>query len=195
MFMKNMKQRRWRTYFRNYVLPFWRQSPWPCLSSLQSLRRYPTAHVNWFFFFLFLINCIRVCHVDNMISLSPSPAIGWKLQDLILPLMRMISTRCYLSFSLNPVLWISVTGVFSSSHQVCWLIFINLLTKATVWVFCSFVLLVISGLDTMDKALKLSGRTVRGSKFAVTTVLPIKLVRCGLSRAGTLPFILWETKV
>ncbi|WZZ63182.1 hypothetical protein YC2023_063289 [Brassica napus] len=49
-----------------------------------------------------------------------------------------------------------------------------------------FVLLVISGLDTMDKALKLSGRTVRGSKFAVTTVLPIKLVRCGLSRAGWL---------
>lgn len=125
-----------------------------------------------------------------MISLSLSLAIGWKLQDLILSLMRMISTRCYLSFSLNPVLWISVTGVFSSSHQVCWLIFINLLTKATVWVFCSFVLLVISGLDTMDKALKLSWRTVRGSKFAVTTVLPIKLVRCGLSRAGTLPFLL-----
>ncbi|KAL0708654.1 hypothetical protein Bca4012_075080 [Brassica carinata] len=49
-----------------------------------------------------------------------------------------------------------------------------------------FVLLVISGLDTMDKALKLSGRTVRGSKFAVTTVLPIKLVRCGLSRAARL---------
>ncbi|CAN6888771.1 unnamed protein product [Brassica oleracea] len=35
-------------------------------------------------------------------------------------------------------------------------------------------------------ALKLSGRTVRGSKFAVTTVLPIKLVRCGLSRAARL---------
>ncbi|KAH0881558.1 hypothetical protein HID58_068952 [Brassica napus] len=29
--------------------------------------------------------------------------------------------------------------------------------------------------------------TVRGSKFAVTTVLPIKLVRCGLSRAARLP--------
>ncbi|XP_018491456.1 uncharacterized protein LOC108861954 [Raphanus sativus] len=46
------------------------------------------------------------------------------------------------------------------------------------------VLLAISGLDTMDKALKLSGTSVRGSKIAVTKVLPEKLVRCGLSSAA-----------
>ncbi|KAJ0237130.1 hypothetical protein HA466_0250410 [Hirschfeldia incana] len=45
-------------------------------------------------------------------------------------------------------------------------------------------LVVIFGLDTMVTALKLSGTSVRGSKIAVKTVLPIKLVRCGLSSAA-----------
>ncbi|XP_056841914.1 uncharacterized protein LOC108861956 [Raphanus sativus] len=45
-------------------------------------------------------------------------------------------------------------------------------------------LVVIFGLDNMVKALKFSGTSVRGSKISVKTVLPIKLVRCGLSSAA-----------
>ncbi|KAG2297820.1 hypothetical protein Bca52824_034292 [Brassica carinata] len=49
--------------------------------------------------------------------------------------------------------------------------------------------LYLRGQDAMDKALKLSGGSVGGFKFAVTAVLPIRVLKCGFSLASMLAMV------